>query len=107
MRHRHADLAPRRPLWGLLTRDEVAARCGLHPALIERLVDLGLIDPAEGWPDRFRPEVTLRIQRMQRLRRDLGVSYSSMALVLELLERIENLEDRLRQFEAFGRGPRS
>lgn len=84
---------------GLLTSEEVARRCGIHPELIQRLVVLGLIDPVEGVPDLFSPEVTVRIRRILRLRRDLGVNYSASALILDLLERIEELERRLRRFE--------
>jgi chaperone modulatory protein CbpM len=89
--------------WGqrldALSTEEVAARCGLHPALVERLVALGLIEPLEGRTNRFPPDVTLRLQRAMRLRRDLGLSYSGAALVLELLDRIEDLEQRLEQYE--------
>jgi DNA-binding transcriptional MerR regulator len=82
-----------------LSTEEVAARCGLHPALVERLVALGLIEPLEGKSNRFPPNVTLRLQRALRLRRDLGLSYNGAALVLELLDRIEALEQRLEQCE--------
>jgi DNA-binding transcriptional MerR regulator len=89
--------------WGqrleTLSTDEVAARCGLHPTLVERLVALGLIEPLDGRTDRFPPDVTLRLQRALRLRRDLGLSYNGAALVLELLDRIEDLERRLEQYE--------
>ena len=89
--------------WGqrleTLSTDEVAARCGLHPSLVQRLVALGLIEPLEGRTDRFPPDVTLRLQRALRLRRDLGLSYNGAALALELLDRIENLERRLEQYE--------
>lgn len=89
---RHQKLA-------LLTREEVAFRCGLHPALLERFVMLGLIDPAEGHGDLFPPEVTLKVQRILRLRRDLGITYNTAGLVLDLLERIDALEARLRHLE--------
>lgn len=89
--------------WGqrldTLSTEEVAARCGLHPALVERLVALGLIEPMEDKSNRFPPDVTLRLQRAMRLRRDLGLSYNGAALVLELLDRIEDLERRLEQYE--------
>ena len=81
----------------LLSIEEVAGHCGLHPDLIQRLVVLGLIDPEDGSAHFFRPEVTLRIQRLQRLREDLGVNYNAAALVLDLLDRIEILESRLRR----------
>jgi DNA-binding transcriptional MerR regulator len=82
-----------------LSTEEVADRCGLHPALVERLVALGLIEPLEGRSNRFPPDATLRLQRALRLRRDLGLSYNGAALVLELLDRIEALERRLEQYE--------
>lgn len=89
--------------WGrrsdTLSTEEVAARCGLHPALVERFVVLGLIEPLEGRTNRFHPEVTLRLQRALRLRRDLGLSYNGAALVMELLDRIKELEGRLEQYE--------
>ncbi|MDH3601287.1 MAG: chaperone modulator CbpM [Candidatus Tectomicrobia bacterium] len=82
-----------------LSLEEVAARCGLHPLLVERLVALGLIDPVEGESNRFAPAATLRLQRALRLRRDFSLSYNGVALVLELLDRIEALERRLDQYE--------
>jgi hypothetical protein len=84
---------------GLFTLDDVALHCGLHPSLVKRLVLLGLIDPEDGLPYRFRPEMVLRLQRGLRLRRDLGIGYQATALVLDLLERIEHLEVRLRHLE--------
>lgn len=85
---------------GLLTLEEVATRCSLHPELVRRLMLLGLIDPEEGSGEWFRPEVTLRLQRILRLRRDLGVNYNAAGLVLDLLDRIDALEVRLRYFES-------
>ena len=89
----------RKPDWRPLSLEEVASRCGLHPLLVERFVAIGLIDSVEGEPNQFAPEVTLRLKRALRLRRDLGLSYNSSALVLELLDRIEALERRLDQYE--------
>ena len=82
---------------GLLSIEEVAERCGLHPEFIQRLVVLGLMDPEDDCADFFRPEVTLRIKRLLRLRRDLGINYSAAALVFDLLERIDILEEQLRR----------
>lgn len=92
----------REPGWHSLTLEEVAARCSLHPLLVERFVAIGLITPLEGESKRFAPEVTLRLQRALRLRYDLGLSYNGAALVLELLDRIEGLERRLEQYEQKG-----
>ena len=84
---------------GLLTLEEVASQCALHPSVVERFVTLGLIEPDDAAAGRFAPEVTRKIHCMLRLRRDLGINYQGLALVLELLERIEHLETRLRQYE--------
>jgi hypothetical protein len=89
----------REPRGHTLSLEEVAARCGLHPLLVDRFVALGLINPVDGESNRFAPECTLRLQRALRLRRDLGLSYNGAALVLELLDRIEALERRLDQYE--------
>lgn len=83
----------------LLTLEDIAARCRVHPTVVECLATLGVIAPEEGELPQFRPEMVLRLQRGLRLRRDLGLSYHAMALVLDLLERIETLEARLRRFE--------
>ena len=92
-------LVPLRQAAGLLTLEEVAQHCGLHPDLVHRLVVLGLIDPVEEFPELFPPEVTIRIQRVLRLRRDLGINYNAAALILDLLDRIEELERRVRRLE--------
>jgi hypothetical protein len=39
--------------------------------------------------------VALRVRRIRRLRRDLGLSYDIIAIVLPLVERVERLEDYL------------
>lgn len=83
----------------LLTVEEIAARCDIHPTLVRHLYSLGLIDFAEGTTELFPPDVTLRLQRMLRLRRDLGLTYNAAGLVVDLLERIEMLEARLHHFE--------
>lgn len=89
----------RRHRLGLLTLEEVATRCNLHPELVRHFVALGMIDPADG-TDGFPPEVALQLQRILRLRHDLGINYNAAALILDLLERIEALETRLRQYES-------
>jgi chaperone modulatory protein CbpM len=100
MSHRYDLMVSRSMQHHLLTLEDIAARCRMHPTVIERLITLGVIDPEAGKVPQFRPEMVLRLQRGLRLRRDLGLSYHAMALVLDLLERIETLEARLRRFEA-------
>jgi chaperone modulatory protein CbpM len=72
---------------------------GLHPDLVVRLVDLGLLD-AE--PDSrgllcFAPSQLNAAARLQRLRAGFALNYSALALVVELLDRISELEMALRK----------
>lgn len=78
----------------LLRLDVFAQRCTLHPDLVRRFVSLGLLEPAERtstdlW---FTDRQVSRVARMQRLRNDLALNYAALGLVLELLDRIEQLE---------------
>lgn len=83
-----------------LSLQELAVQCGLHPELIKRLITLGIVEPVDDHDDHFRPDAMLRIQRLLRLRRDLGINYQAAGLILELLERIDDLEARLQRYES-------
>ena len=79
--------------------DAFAGRCGLHPDLVRRLVALGLIgcrQDARGdlW---FEPSALVTVARIQRLRTGLGLNYAAIGLVLDLLDRIEELESASRR----------
>ena len=76
-----------------------ATRCALHPDLVRRLVALGLIAcqrDARG-DLRFGPSAVLTVARIQRLRTGLGLNYAAIGLVLDLLDRIEELESAPRR----------
>jgi hypothetical protein len=76
----------------VLTREEVAGRCGVDEAFIQQLVGLGVIEPSGRG---FACEVTLRVRRFVRLQRDLGVNFEGAAVIIDLLDRIEALEHDL------------
>jgi hypothetical protein len=86
----------------VLVEIEVVAReAGLHPELVARFVQLGLLEPQIG-PDsvaRFPPDAAARLARAARLRRDLALNYAGAVLASELLARIDQLEERLRRYE--------
>jgi chaperone modulatory protein CbpM len=79
---------------GLLRLEVFSSECGLHPDLVRRFVTLGLVEPAEqSGPDFwFAAAQVRRVARMERLRSDLSLNYSALGLVLDLLDRIEQLE---------------
>ena len=96
-------LVPRRPGDGRRSIElEVLAReAGLHPELVLRLVQLGVIEPlaVPGRAPQFPRDAPARLARMVRLRRDLGLNYAGAVLASQLLDRIEELEERLRRYE--------
>ena len=77
-----------------LRLDAFAHRSGLHPDMVRRLVALGLLrcQPAAGDEFWFTPSELAVVARIQRLRTGLGLNYAAIGLVLDLLDRIEELE---------------
>lgn len=78
--------------------ENFATRCGLHPDMVRRLAALGLVEcrhDARGvlW---FEQSALVTVARIQRLRTGLGLNYAAIGLVLDLLDRIEELESASR-----------
>ena len=80
----------------LLSLTEMAVCIGMPCGWIEELVAWDLVAPVrvndEPW---FNVAVVSRVRRIVRLHRQVGVSLDTMALVLELLDRIAELEDEI------------
>lgn len=88
----------------VISVEAFARSAGMHPELVTRLVQLGLLDATAGpegglW---FSPAELARAGRIQRLREGLSLNYAALGVVLDLLDRIEVLETTLRH----PRGPR-
>lgn len=65
---------------------------GVHPELARRLAEIGIIDYSRG----FIPvRQAARLRRVLRLRESLGVNLPGAAIITDLLERIEELQDEL------------
>ena len=79
-----------------LDLDGFARRAGLHPQLVSRFVALGLVDADRDVTGRlwFRPSALVTVARVQRLRATLALNYAAIGLVLDLLDRIDELEGR-------------
>ena len=82
-----------------LTCDAVAKTVGARRSLVVRLAQQGLIetvDGAGGTDELLVPRrVVVRLRRMQRLRRDLGVNFAGAAVIIDLVGRIEQLNREL------------
>jgi hypothetical protein len=85
----------------LLEIDVLARQAGLHPELVARFVQLGLLEPQVSADSvaRFPRDAASRLARAARLRRDLALNYAGAVLASELLARIEQLEERLSHYE--------
>ena len=80
-----------------LTCEVVAERIGARRSLVVRLARAGLIETLESESSEplLPSHVVVKLRRMQRLRRDLGVNFSGAAVILDLVKRIEMLNREL------------
>jgi chaperone modulatory protein CbpM len=97
-----AVLATRRPSRYPLTLETVARHGRVHPDLVRRFVALGLLDASQDASGRwwFAADTPARVARIQRLRAGLYLNYAAIGVVLDLLERIAQLEIALRRSES-------
>ncbi len=84
------EIMLRRDVHRRLTVDSLASCTGLHPAVIERYVEVSLIEPADwaGTSPLFDVSCVSRVRIIERLRRDLGVNLAGAAVILDLLDRL-------------------
>jgi len=85
-----------RPL--ILSLETYSRLTGVHPDLIRQLVSLDLLQASldlggDLW---FDPSQVAAMARIRRLRSGLSLNYSALPLVLDLLDRIAELERRRR-----------
>ena len=80
-----------------LTLEAAAARVGLHPVLVERFVEFGLVEPAERTGAEIRLDAAClpRLGAISRLRTDLGVNLHGVAVILDLVDRLAAVEREL------------
>jgi chaperone modulatory protein CbpM len=69
--------------------------CGTESRVIEELVEEGVLEVTSVGEPRFAGASLRRARIAVRLQRDLGVNTAGVAVVIDLLERIETLENRL------------
>jgi chaperone modulatory protein CbpM len=83
---------------GEVTLADLTRTCRVHAEWVMELIEEGVLEPlGPGGPQwRFSATSVVRVQKAQRLQRDLGVNLPGIALALQLLDRIDALEARLR-----------
>lgn len=76
-----------------ITLQELARRCECRLTVVRRLVDIGLLEPeGRGGEPLFDAAAVIRVRKALRLKRDLELNFNAVALVMELLDRIDHLE---------------
>lgn len=75
---------------------ELSRLCECHLSVAKRLFSIGLIEPLSArTPHVFDRSAVIRARKALRLKRDLALNFDALALVMELLDRIDDLERRL------------
>ena len=85
-------------LWGeardRMTLDGLAYACGVHPELLERYVDLGLVEPCDlaSGCALFDVACVPRVRLIERLRHQTGANLQGVAVIQHLLDRVRELQ---------------
>jgi MerR family transcriptional regulator/heat shock protein HspR len=64
----------------------------VHPDIIESLAELGIVEVRRGY---IPASHAVRVKKLLRLRRSLGVNLPGATVILDLLERMEMLEEEI------------
>ncbi len=85
------------------TLAEMARLGGVPPALVQRYVDDGLLEPVAGnartaWF--FNDKALFELRRIERLRRELGVNIAGVAVIHDLLQQIDELKAELERLKS-------
>jgi chaperone modulatory protein CbpM len=79
-----------------ITIHELSRLCECHLVVARRLFSTGIIEPlTTGDTPLFDRSTVVRARKALRLKRDLRLNFDAMALVMELLDRIDDLERRI------------
>lgn len=86
----------------VLSLSELCRASRLSAERVIELAEEGVVEPIGRIPERwqFRGVSLRRIRRARRLKEDLGINTAGVALVLDLLEELEELRTRLGRFDA-------
>ena len=81
-----------------LELEAFAAACGTESEFVRLLVDEGLVQPVALQPAwRFGGEELARVRRICRLQRDFEANLQSVAVMMELIDKIEHLRAQLQR----------
>lgn len=80
---------------------QVLELVGMESPELREILALGWVEPARTRADEFlfRKRDVYRMQKLVRLCRDLEISYMGGSIIVDLVERVERLEARIRELE--------
>ncbi|WP_447962610.1 chaperone modulator CbpM [Nitrospira sp. Ecomares 2.1] len=84
--------------FGRIRREEVCTRLGIGEDMLEVCLQWEIIQPPDPDPEGmvlFPEDAIDRLSRGLRLHRDLGINWPGVSVALELLDRIEELEQQI------------
>lgn len=86
----------------LVSWSEFVEQTQVHPSRLGELIDLGWLEPRRTSQELylFRVRDVYRTRKLERLCLDLGVSTVGGTIIVDLLERIETLESKIRELES-------
>lgn len=86
---------------GFLSIDELSRICSIHPDLVQKYMEIGLITPSVEILDEpyFSNDAILKLKKIQRLRRDLGVNLVGIEIILNLLDEMDDLRHEIRDLK--------
>lgn len=87
----------------LVQIETIAETTGASVSLVTRLARAGLLESNEEEPTLLPRRTILRLRKMQRLRRDLGVNFAGASIILDLVERVEFLNQTLSEMRRMNR----
>ncbi|MBU1003779.1 MAG: chaperone modulator CbpM [Proteobacteria bacterium] len=82
---------------------EFVEQTQVHPSRLGELIDLGWIEPRITREELylFQGRDVYRLRKLERICLDLGVSTVGGTIIVDLLERIERLEDKIKELEQY------
>lgn len=76
---------------------DLCERCSVQAEFVIELVEAGVLSPVGGDPRHWRFDIhaTIRLQKAQRLRRDLRVNIEGIAIALDLIDQLDETQKQL------------
>lgn len=84
-----------------ISLDALMRACDVRREILDRFLDHGLVVPTKQEAEPvFTYDTVLRVRTIQRLRRELGVNLSGVAVILDLTERVKRLQREIDDLRA-------